>query len=477
MKRFAGLIQSVKNDSGSIMVMLFLFVLIAGFAIALLVQLNSQESQSSVKTKRRGFAYQMASTGIQRSVWLLKNDPDNWNTIISSGYIAGYANDTQYNDLSGGTYIVNISSFTNDEFIAVATAKDYSQNEFRALQAHIKRTQVVAPLHGYGIGTSTSPFTVTAHWGPIISVGQLILNSIDINQLYPQKFSETTITASSNTSAGPQYASRVTSPNPPLSDNEFNGYNNVPPVPSPDLEYYLGTAQSGGCPLLPGGAGNWTQNGCYYKPVNSNGWVDFDDTIDTQPYTRYIDGNCSIGISTSPNSFMQGKLFVMGNLTITGTRTSPTMGGYPALGSNNYPTNVPPNACQQYQKNNPKNKNANPGVALTGNPDEYPGKGGGLCNDTTFTFLPGICPGFQCCSSCDDHGGRLVAFKGAVYVKGTLSGSATNPQVIHGALILPQANNTGSGLFDVFYDTSVALQTTTEGIYASSVTEISPTPF
>jgi hypothetical protein len=70
-----------------------------------------------------------------------------------------------------------------------------------------------------------------------------------------------------------------------------------------------------------------------------------------------------------------------------------------------------------------------------------------------------------------------VTFRGTVYVGGKLSGSTTYTQVIHGALILPSGSSTSTGLFEVYYDTAAALQTTTQGIYVSTWTETTPVEF
>jgi len=428
--------------------MLMLFLLVIAIAIPLLITLVSQDTKMTVKTKNQTVAYQLASAGVDRSVWMLKATMANWNTVLSTGYITGYNNDTVYNDvnLDNGYYRVRITSVTADELQVVSTAKDSRALEYRAITARVRRTQVVAPLHGYNIGASTIPFQAAVHWGPIIATSQLILSSIALNQLYPVKYSATTITQSSGV-----YASRVPSASSIHTDGtEYYAYNNVYPIPTPDLEYYIGLAQTAGT----------------YYTTNQT----FNNVVDVATDTvRYIDGaNCTI---SGTNSFLQGTLIVLGNLSITGNRTT---------GGGNYTVPTPPNAWQQYGKNTPSRKGnttpptGSPPLAGQYGPDstntgEYPGDNG-LHTVTNFTFGNGTCP------TCEANG-RRVAFRGAIYVSGNLSGATANPQVVHGAVILPKGATTSTGWFEIFYDTATTMQTTTQGIYVSTWTETLPVSF
>jgi hypothetical protein len=472
------------GSSGSALTMVVLFTLMIGLAVAGLVELNRQESLMSIKTGRRNLAHQMALAGIDRAVWALKTTSDYWDAVVNNGSLPSYNGDVEFQDRivtgTGGVYYIWISSITSDELLAVSTGGDRTGVEWRTIQAHIKRTQVTAPLHTYAIGTSTNALAATIHWGPIIAASQIVLNSVSLNQLYPQKFSATTITASSNTTGiacpgGSPYCDRVVSPDPPLSDPgglEYWGYNNVPPVPTPDLNYYKALAISSSCPTGAGYAIADSSGTCFYSSAGGSGPVTFSNNADDkQPYVRYIEGrDCSI----KNNAFLQGLIFVVGgNLTMTGNRTivpAGCDGSHTASGGcNDYTTTPPSNAWQQYQVNTPAHYDDTGGrTADSASANEYPGDAG---NHAVGNFQFGD----PLCTTCDYYTGlsKLVAFKGVIYVTGALSGSAMHPQVIHGAVILPQGSTTGTGLFDIFYDSSTAIRTTTQGIYVSSMTEIS----
>ncbi len=436
-----------KHESGMALPMVILFLLVASLAVPVVLMLTQQESKYSVRAKHQTVAYQVASGGVERTIWKLKESTDFWDLIIASGSLTGYNNDQTYQDinLDNGLYRVKISSVTADEFHILVNGKDTRANEYRAVQASIRRTQVVAPLHGYEIGKSTTvPFKITTHWGSIIDTSQLMLSSAELNQYYPLKYSASLIDKSAGV-----YSARDLSPdNPNTDDEEYYAYNNVYPLPTPDMDYYRGEADL---------QGNYFSSNKTYKNVS-----------DATPQIRFIDGNCTI---QGKNSFLKGLLFVVGDLTIKGNR-NPGVGVYSVL--------PPSDAYAHYQKNAPSRKNNTVSGTYPYNigeygpdsldQDEYPGDGG-LNTVKNFTFS-----GSGSCASCEATG-RTPAFQGLIYVTGNLSGGSGNPQVIHGALVLAKGATTSTGWFEVFYDETISIKTTTQGIYTSSWEETNPTPF
>jgi len=429
-----------RSRNGFVLAIVILTMVLIGILIPMLYYMTNRETKWAVTQKHATVASQLAAAGIDRALWKLKETNDNWIDLLSSGLLAGYNNDVNYRDVNdeNGIYRVQISTTADrNVMLLVATAKDTRANVYKAVQAFAHRTQIGAAVHGYQLFNSTSTAGIfTVHWGPIYATGNLFLNTIDVNQLYPRKFSCGSITVVNSTGS---YASRDDSPSAPNSDGlEYYAYSTVPPIVTPDFDFYRDSATAMGT--------RFTANKTLSSTVTAPGQIFFFEKNAT------FQGN---------NKFIQGIIIVMGKCTLNGDNTVPTSP------SNAY-TVTPSTGALEYQMNCPIRKNAVGGSAYgdTAAVDEYPGDGG-LNTYHSFTF--GTTTG--------GASGKLVSIKGFLYVGTELAGGNTNSQVIHGALALSKNATISSGKFEVFYDPSLEIRTAASEIYLDQWKEITPTPF
>lgn len=420
----------------ALLMTLVLLVTMMLIAIPLMNTLIRQNTTLAVKTKHRKLAYQLASAGIERGLWKLKETYGNWEYRLSTGPIAGYDNDVQYSDLSSGdgVYRIRVSSTSDDdEFIILSTAKDKAANEFSAIEVRVRRTQISGPLHAYNINPASATASVRVHWGPIYDNANMTLSHSVLNQLYPRKFAAGTITVSSGA-----YALRDADPSSPNTDGiEYWAFHQVPPQVVPDFDFYRASAAAGGT---------------YYS-----GNQTFSSVVDGSPKVRFVEGNATF---SGANKFLWGVTVVRGNCTMTGANTA---------GPGNYSVTPPDQVWNEYAKNAPIRFDRT-GVNAFGDTaaaNEYPGDAGfNTAGSWTFgTAMVGV-------------GAQRVSYRGVLYCGKNFTGAAglANANVIHGALILSQST-TINGHVEIFYDPGWKLVTSTIGIFTDQWREVLPEKF
>ena len=89
--------------------------------------------------------------------------------------------------------------------------------------------------------------------------------------------------------------------------------------------------------------------------------------------------------------------------------------------------------------------------------------------ESTKPFTFGTTTGGSC--------GERISFDGFIYVGGNLTAGNTNPQVIYGALAMSEKSRFTSGKIEVYYNPSISIKTSTQGIYIDSIEKISVPPF
>ncbi|MFH1723115.1 MAG: hypothetical protein ABII00_00690 [Elusimicrobiota bacterium] len=420
----------------ALLAVLLLFSLMLLISLPLMSSLLRQNAHMVVKNKHRKIAYQLASAGVERAIWKLKETGDNWRTILSAGPLAGYDNDVEYTDVSAGagSYRVSISSTADEDlFVILSAGKDRENHEFVAVETRVRRAQIMGALHAYDIDSSSGITGIRVHWGPIVDHGSMNLTHHLLNQLYPRKYAAGTITISSGV-----YPTRDESPNTPNNDgSEYWAYYDVPPLLVPDFDLYRSSAQA---------------MGEYYS-----GNKTFNSLVDGSPKVRFIEGDVTF---QKANKFVWGTVIVMGDCTLKGRNTA---------GPGDYPASPPYGAWLEYQKNVPVRYDQTGLLAYgdTGAANEYPGDAG-LASTTTWTFgtaMSGV-------------NGQRVSFRGVLYCAGNFIG-AVNPayaQVIHGALIVNRGSQI-QGNVEIFYDESVRLVTSMAGVYTDEWRLVQAAPF
>ncbi|MCB4756714.1 MAG: hypothetical protein LHV69_06735 [Elusimicrobia bacterium] len=425
------------KQRGFALAIVVLTMLLLSLLIPLLYYLTERESNWSVAQKQSTIASQLAAAGVERALWKLKETNDHWVDLLSGVTLTGYNNDVNYTDVNqeNGIYRVLISSTPDrNKMLVICTAKDSKAGTYKAVRAYARRTQVCAALHGYQIvnsGSAAGMFTV--HWGPIYATGNMYLNTLDINQLYPRKFAAGNIAVISSTGV---YVTRDENPSSPNSDNlEYYAYANVSPIVTPDFDFYRASAAA---------------LGTYYSTATT-----FASLVTTPGKIYFFDGNVTL---QGNNKFIQGIIIAMKKITLNGDNTA---------GQGNYSV-TPTTGTQEYQRNCPIRKDATGASAFgdTVAQDEFPGDGG-LATYKSFTF--GTTSG--------GAGGKRVSVKGFIYVGTELAGGVTNTQVVHGAIALSKTASITSGKFEIFYDPNLEIRTLASEIYIDKWEEIMPTPF
>jgi hypothetical protein len=454
-----------------------LFLLIMIPVIEMFVR---NESVWTVKERKNTVAFHLAEAGIDRAYWKLIEKEENFKNITEGAAIPGYADDEEYTDIEGGSYKINMTvGDTNLKVQVIATGKDATSKEYRAIKAVFSKSAVDAALQAPSIAGAGN---ANIHWGPVMSMSAMNLAG-GANELYPRKYARGAITAAGG------YPDRDTDPNQPNKGpytneikTEWWSYNEPPGVPdilTPDTSYYASLAQA---------------QGFYYTDANysENNLKDTACTVGADPKVRFFEGNATFGGS----KYFCGVMIVMGNLTFN------SGGAHPEGSISVMP---PVDAWKEYQLNVPVHSGAqkagsmsswtyeaegvHPG-ACGGGPHgntaakhEYPGDFGGNNDKVCYNFRCGS--DVNCDGDCNDgadegelagfSSGKQLSFKGYIYAAGGFTGGGQTR--IHGAVhVADGASFTGGGM-DIFYDDTLNIRFLNNTIKRVSWHEVKPTEF
>ncbi|MDQ7772299.1 MAG: hypothetical protein RDU13_02120 [Elusimicrobiales bacterium] len=469
--KIAGLARRAGRGQMAIVMVLviLLFLLIMIPVIEMFVR---NEAVWTVKEKKNTTAFHLAEAGVDRAYWKLIEKQDNFKDITEGAVIPGYADDVEYADIEGGVYKINMTvGDTNTKVQVIATGKDVSSKEFRAIKAVFSKAAIDAALQAPSISGAGN---ANIHWGPVMSMSGMNLAG-GANELYPRKYARGAITASGG------YPDRDTDPNAPnkgpYTNNvktEWWSYNEPPGVPdilTPDTSHYASLAQAQG----------------YYYPNASytmNNVVDTVCTVGANPKVRFFQGNVTFGGS----KYFCGILIVMGNLTFSSGGRRP---------EGEVTVTPPANAWQEYQLNVPVHSGASSGGAMDswtyeaagvhpgacgGGPhgdtaavDEYPGDAGyHTVSDYNF-YTCRVASGHCGLGNNATAGRRELSFKGYIYAANGFTGSGSTR--IFGAVHVAQGAAFSGGGMDIFYDDNLNVRFLNDNIRRVSWHEVRPTEF
>ncbi|MEA3307696.1 MAG: hypothetical protein U9Q34_07920 [Elusimicrobiota bacterium] len=430
------------------------------------------EGKWSMKNRKTSLAFNLAEAGIDRAYWKLIENTDNWNTIADGGTISGYANDTDYEDIDGGTYRINMSSGdTPREIIVIGTGKDSSSKEYRAIKVVYSKEGVVAALQAPVISGAGN---ANIHWGPLMSLSSMNLSG-GANELFPRKYARGAITANGI------YSDRDTNPNTTGSNHgpqedpytEWWSYNEDPGVPdvlTPDTSYYAQLAQDQEAFT----GDNLYIDGNYSKNNLQDGvcTVDLGAGNGPEPKVRYITGDATFGGS----KYFCGIMIVLGEVTFNS-------GGKNPLGS--VSVDPPTDAWKEYQLNCPIRdgeketgdmstwdfSNTSDAYGDTAAVDEYPGDAG-YHTVSEYNFKSGRV-------LTNDTGGIGVggplSYNGYIYAgTGFTAGGNTK---IFGSVAVGTGGAFNGGGCDIFYDDQLDIKTINDTISRASWYEVTPSTF
>lgn len=460
---------------GQVTVAAILILLILSILTPAIVYMVQHETRWTLKQKRSTVAFYLAEGGADRAVWKLKENSTNFDAVLNGGSLAGYNNDVNYTDVTGGVYrIVMTSTTVKREIRVVSTGKDMSANEHRAIEVLLKKEGANGAIQAPSVQVSGS---AVIHWGPAMSLTNLNLTG-SANQLFPRKLARGSITASGG------YPSRDTSSSAPNTDGiEWWSYNEppgVPNTPSVNLSSYTERAKAD-CGCVPAGTITPACAGgsCYYaaNPGTLSGLVDTNESR-----VRVFESFYEIHFSGSKH--FRGILIVLGDLKMTGSGNS---------GTGIYDATVPVEAWKEYQKNSLAGGDTCTGGDTSGgggfgaaddlnyrnNADaegdktcrhQYPGDEGYHLVASTFNFTAGCSHGNMGGAS-----GEAMSFKGYIQVQGNthMAGSVS----VHGAFVSISGLFSGVGSLNVWYDDSISLEVTGVTFTQTSWKEVGPVPF
>ncbi len=362
----------LQNRRGQILVVVLVLMAVLLVIVPTLVKWLQHNSKMSVKDRKATTAFNLAETAVDRGYWKAKSSTGTIAMALASTVITGYNFDTTYNDVTGGTYRVRISSANNKSITIVGEGRDSSTNEVRALSAVFQNRTIYSPLLAQGnINYSKG---VSIFWGPIMSQGNITLDATTAQWYFPRKFARGNVLG---TAANPR---NTTWPLPPNTDNGewWANYPNVPELPILDFASLRASAAASntlnvyGCKnstryttpatgLNVAGAATWdtrtacgtgaphysgTGGACFGSSCHFGDSWDHPKSPQNQPNTDYVwywDGDVIFSSGAVTDSLqdigLRGTIIVRGNMTIGSS------------GNYNYvSTSIPKNAWQEHQK-------------------------------------------------------------------------------------------------------------------------------
>lgn len=363
-------------------------ILLALLAIGLgaLIKYIQHESIWTVKETRTTTAFQLAEAGVERGFQNIIQSTTVWNTLQTGSALSGFHFDTVYTDLSGGQYSILVTSGPGtQEATVIAVGQDSSTKELRAVKAIYGNTAANACMYAMGGITLTSNPSV--EWGPVFSP-----NTISTVYPHPRFFS-----------AGNIVGLDPNGPTPPNSDNtQWWSYDsNLPPPPQIDLQAYLAAATAAG----------QVRSGGTYSLGNVSG-------------TWYFTGDTTL----KPNSFVQGDLIVMGNLTLQGNAAS---GSEVAT--------IPSNAWKEYGNDWSTWRSDYDGGA-----GAWPGINGTYSTSSSLPLTVSI---------------DKVVTHGFLYVLNSFSITGGGNCCVHGSMYLGNASSLDGSHVKIYYDDTLIIKT------------------
>lgn len=355
-----------KQSGQALMATVVVVGIVAMLFIATIVYKNTQTAKYSTQSSQSISAYEIANAAVQKGIWALNLNSNNWDLIGGGGTITGYDGNTIFTDIPGGKYKVNITAgpTSNDRTIQAFAKDDSQQPQYRGLQVVLtKSSSQFGPVMGYKIHFKKR---AKVHWGPVYGYDEIKLEGKS-KVYFPQLYSVGKITHLD------------TNPSSPNTDGvrwwSFNESPGVPAWPQIDFEYYKAVAKAQGTYYAKGdrGAGKKHKDDdtdkLDDKDKSDEDEYSYNNIIDTQPYVRFYDTGVKAKFKGG-NNLLRGVIIAMekvefkdGTATVSAVNTKYTSCGL----SPYYPRTVavPANAWKHYQKID------------TSSSGDYPGDTGG----------------------------------------------------------------------------------------------------
>lgn len=343
---------SARTDRGqALLAAVMVMGVVALIFIASIAFRNLTLQKSSVRAQKQITTYEIANACVQKAIWAINVNSDNWNTLGEGAPLAGYDGATVFKDVPGGAYKAAISSGpAADDRTVTCWAKDLSAKpEYRGLQVVLTQgSAMFGPVMGQKIKLKKR---AKVHWGPIYAYDELDIKK-KARVFYPRLFSLGKIKHIDNKPAKPN------------TDGvrwwSFNHPPGVPAWPKIDFEYYKALAKLQGRYYAKGDR----KANKKHKDDDSDRRDEKDksdedsyayrNVIDTQPYVRFYDEGVKVKFKGG-NNLLRGVIIAMDSIEFRdGTASVAAVNAkYVSLGlAPFYPRTVatPKKAWLEYQK-------------------------------------------------------------------------------------------------------------------------------
>ncbi len=412
---------TLSSSKGQVLLGVLIILLVLLILVPVMVRFVQNEARWTAKQQQNTTAFHLAEAATERGYWRILQSTSIYNQFPLSGYNF----DVPYKDISGGTYAIRITSDAARNITIVGVGRDAQRKETRAVEVKYSPNNL-ATNSEFTAGTNEIGGNLTVHWGPVYSRANISGTPDD----WPRLYALGTIAGSCPSCAG----------TPPCTDAlHYWCCSCAPNLPLPNLNYSkykqlaigYGAAPPG-CHTDAGGA-----NPSYYRSSGGK----FQGCTDLSGKVYYNDGGDINFAAGSGGNRIYGSviLAVDSSINVSGN-AGPGAGVC-------YNAQIPPNAWKEYGKDAAtwsKYRTATPPATNfgfdTAAPVTFPGINGSYTTGTTHSL-------------CN------VMVKGMLWDVGDTNLTGSGNTVIHGVVYVA-SGMTGTGSMSVYYDNTIALDTT-----------------
>lgn len=465
----------MKKRKGFILPAVIMIFVLLMLIVPVMVKWVQNDTKLSVKDQKSSVAFNLAEAALDRGYWKVKSSTSTCDSAVNGAPIAGYNFDVVYDDVTGGTYRISISSTTAKSFRIVGEGRDKSTNEVRAVAAVYSNQNIYSPLLSSGnLGFKKG---LIVFWGAIMAQGDITIDPVLADHYFPRKFSRGVVLGAGSDKRD---ENGLNPPNTGFNGEWTSDYQFVPELPIPNFEALKSSAIASktynvyGCKKsanhrdeatgnIVAGIAPWDQRskclptGADHTKHFGNPWAHA-KSAQNQPNTDYVwyyDGDLRIIGDDTDGCGLRGTLIVRGDLTID----SP--------GQYNYTGAVPADAWREHAQ---FEKNTFDTIAT----QQYPADIGLSSSAATFRFGT---------DTWTDHWGgpwrTTVGMRGFTYVGGNLNLPNTNSFMdFNGAVwVVGDVVATGgsaNAYCGIFFNDNLTLPTLNVVLVRKSWSEVKP---
>ena len=362
----------MKQKEGSLLIGMLLVFMLLIIVVPVMVKWVENDTKSSVKDQKSTLAFNLADAAVDRGYWKVKSSTITLAQVSLGTSLAGYNFDAAYSDIPGGSYRIMVTSGPGTDQITIyGEGRDSGNKETRSIKAVYTNASVPGTV--LAGGTMSMSGTSVAHWGPLMSKGDIVLSGSALTNHYPRKLAMQTVKPFDPTG----------DTNPPNTDSlEWWSNYYVQDLPIFDFDTMRASAAASGTLNCGSATGSWNSSTRVWsglKPESSNNF-----TLPCNGTASECTGSvCKVGdiyadrrydqnkvwywdkgkTVTLYNTGVRGTIVVRGDLTLNGddcygpnydTNDSSHYCGkahaWNPTGPGNVKVQVPPNAWREYQK-------------------------------------------------------------------------------------------------------------------------------